>query len=77
MHGASLSSLVHNSKGFGSCLLVVQDANNAIFGALITETFKISEKDKYYGNGTIGVWSFNTGQLKVMFIYNCIILSLV
>jgi hypothetical protein len=65
MHGASLSSLVHKSKGSSASLLVVQDAQGAVFGALITESLKVSEKDKYYGNGTIGVWSFNTGQLKV------------
>ena len=36
-----------------------------MFGALITEQLKMGEREKYYGNGTIGVWSFATGALKV------------
>ena len=31
---------------------------------LITEYLKINEKEKYYGNGTIGVWSFASGALR-------------
>jgi hypothetical protein len=65
MHGASLSSLLHNAKSYATTLLVVKDQQGVVFGALITETLKLHEKDKFYGNGNIGVWSFATGSLKV------------
>jgi len=35
-----------------------------VFGGLITEQIKFHDRDKYYGNGTMGVWSFNTGEAK-------------
>jgi 2-succinyl-5-enolpyruvyl-6-hydroxy-3-cyclohexene-1-carboxylate synthase len=66
VNGASLSTLLHNARGHSHLLLVVRDHGGAIFGALITESLKIFEKEKYYGNGTIGVWSFVTGSLKVI-----------
>jgi hypothetical protein len=48
--------------------LVVKDTKGAVFGALITEHLKIGEKEKYYGNGTIAVWSFATGSLQVIIV---------
>jgi hypothetical protein len=46
---------------------VLKDSGGAVFGALITESIKIHEKEKYYGNGTIAVWSFQSGTLKVQY----------
>jgi len=60
-----VNTLVHKAKAHSSTLLVVQDAQGAVFGALITEHLKMGEKEKYYGNGTIAVWSFVSGQLQV------------
>ena len=66
--GANVNTLVHKAKAHSSTLLVVKDTNGAVFGALITEQLKMGEKEKYYGNGTIAVWSFVTGELKVRFL---------
>lgn len=65
MDGANVTTLVNKAKSNSTTLLVVQDTNGAVFGALITEQLKMGEKEKYYGNGTIAVWSFATGELKV------------
>ena len=65
--GANVNTLVHKAKAHSSTLLVVKDTNGAVFGALITEQLKMGEREKYYGNGTIAVWSFVTGELKVRF----------
>lgn len=59
LHGASLATLLHKAQGHSNTLLVVQDSRGAIFGALVTDSMKVAERDKYYGNGTMGVWSFN------------------
>lgn len=56
--------MVQKAEGVSNSLLVIRDSCGAIFGALVTEQLKISEKDKYYGNGTIGVWSFASGTLQ-------------
>eukprot|EP01034_Spumella_vulgaris_P021734 gene21734-27787_t len=63
IHGASLSTMLNRAQGVPNSLLVVRDSNGAVFGALISEYLKINEKEKYYGNGTIGVWSFASGAL--------------
>jgi hypothetical protein len=65
IHGSSLSTLLFKAQNYNNTLLVVKDSKGAIFGALITEPMKFAERDKYYGNGTIGVWSFASGSLKV------------
>lgn len=62
-----MPTLVNKAKSSSTTLLVVQDSHGAVFGALITEQLKIGEKEKYYGNGTIVVWSFVSGELKVKF----------
>eukprot|EP01038_Epipyxis_sp_PR26KG_P013889 gene13889-18626_t len=62
IHGASLATMLHNAKSIPNSLLVIRDQHDSIFGALITEQIKIG--DKYYGNGGICVWSFNSGSLK-------------
>jgi hypothetical protein len=58
VHGSSLSTLLRKAAGHTVTLLVIQDSNGAVFGALLTEQLRQGERDKYYGNGTIGVWSF-------------------
>ena len=63
--GANVGTLVNKAKSHSNTLLVVKDSNGSVFGALITEQLKMGEREKYYGNGTIGVWSFATGALKV------------
>lgn len=63
--GANVNTLVHKAKAHSSTLLVVKDSNGAVFGALITEHLKMGEKEKYYGNGTMAVWSFVSGSLQV------------
>jgi hypothetical protein len=68
-HGASASTLIHKSKGHPCTLLVIKDSYDCVFGGLITEQIKFHDRDKYYGNGTMGVWSFNTGEAKVA--YEC------
>lgn len=65
LHGASLSTLVHRSKGYSSCILVVRDNGGGIFGALLADELKPLDRDKYYGNGSNAVWSFSSGSLKV------------
>lgn len=70
MHGANVGTLINNAKSCSNTLLVVKDSQGAVFGALITEQLKAGEREKYYGNGTIGVWSFQTGSLKVLFDNN-------
>jgi hypothetical protein len=60
VHGAALSTLINKAHGVATTLLIVEDRRGAIFGALITEALRFGDRDKYYGNGTIGVWSFNT-----------------
>eukprot|EP01039_Chlorochromonas_danica_P002562 gene2562-2804_t len=64
LHGSSVSTLLHRARQHSATLLVIQDSKGAIFGALITESLRMAERDKYYGNGTIGVWSFNSGAIK-------------
>ena len=65
MDGANIPTLVNKAKGSTTFLLVVKDSAGAVFGALITESLKMGEKEKYYGNGTTAVWSFQSGELKV------------
>lgn len=69
LHGASLTTLLHKAQPYNNTLLVVKDSKGAVFGALITEQMKFAERDKYYGNGTIGVWSFSSGALKVNYVF--------
>lgn len=56
--------MVQKAEGVPNSLLVIRDSRGAVFGALVTEQMRLSEKDKYYGNGTIGVWSFASGTLQ-------------
>jgi hypothetical protein len=56
---------VSKAKSHQNTLIVVQDSNKALFGVVMTEHIKISESEKYYGNGTIAVWSFARGKLEV------------
>ena len=67
MDGANVTTLVNKAKNNSTNLLVVQDSRGAVFGALITEQMKMGEREKYYGNGTMAVWSFVSGELKVSF----------
>ena len=61
--------MIDKSKGHPCTLLVIKDSYDCVFGGLITEQIKFHDRDKYYGNGTMGVWSFNTGEAKVA--YGC------
>ncbi len=65
IHGASLTTLINRAQSLPNTLLVVRDSKGGVFGALISEYLRLGEKEKYYGNGTIGVWSFVSGTLKV------------
>lgn len=64
LDGASLSTLQARAKNHPHTLLVVQDSQGAIFGALLTEALRVAERDKYYGNGTMGVWSLASGVMR-------------
>ncbi len=44
---------------------MIRDTKGGVFGALVPERLKTSEREKYYGNGTVGVWSFVSGTIKV------------
>lgn len=68
-----MGTMLHRAAGYSATLLVLQDEHGAVFGALITEALKIEEKEKYYGNGTIGVWSFVTGSLQVSICVRCLL----
>jgi hypothetical protein len=63
--GSSLSTLMRRARKIDTSLLVVKDAKGSVFGALVPEAMKEGEKDKYYGNGTVAVWSFNSGVARV------------
>lgn len=65
LHGASTITLAHRAKGHDLMLLVIKDSNGAIFGAVITEQICLSERDRYYGNGTMCVWTFRSGSVRV------------
>jgi hypothetical protein len=65
LHGASLRTMLTQAQSYNNTLLVIQDSKGGIFGAFITDVLKFAERDKYYGNGTVGVWSFSSGSLKV------------
>jgi hypothetical protein len=64
LHGSSILTLLHRARGLNPVLLVLQDALGGIFGALLTEPLRSNEKDKYYGHGTMGVWTFSTGSIQ-------------
>lgn len=64
IHGANISTLINKAHGIANSLLVIRDSEGGVFGALLTDYLKIGEKEKYYGNGTIGVWSFVSGTFK-------------
>lgn len=64
LHGANLNTLLSKAKSHPHTLLVIQDRNGAIFGALLTDYLRTGERDKYYGNGTSGVWTFVSGSVK-------------
>jgi hypothetical protein len=43
------------------------DSAGVVFGALITENIRIdNDGEKYYGNGLMTVWSFESGVIVVM-----------
>ena len=64
--GSDIGTLIRRSKACTSgSLLVVKDAQGVLFGALMTEPLK-NEGDKYYGNGTLQVWSFSSGVFQVL-----------
>lgn len=64
LHGANTMTLLHRAGGHNATLLVIQDSRGGIFGVLLTEALRTAERDKYYGNGTMGVWSFCSGTIK-------------
>jgi hypothetical protein len=63
--GTNLSTLVSKGRGHSTSLLVVRDAEGAVFGALITDQLKMGERERYYGHGTTAVWTFRGGALQV------------
>jgi hypothetical protein len=63
--GTNVSTLVSKGRGHSTSLLVVRDAEGAVFGALITDQLKMGERERYYGHGTTAVWTFRGGALQV------------
>jgi hypothetical protein len=45
-------------------MLIVKDSGGAVFGVILTQPLQFNE-DKYYGNGTICVFSFNSGYFQL------------
>ena len=61
--GASIDTLVRKAKAKDTevSLLIIQDTNRVVFGALVTDKIKFDQQDNYYGNGMMCVFTFVTG----------------
>ncbi|KAI8890550.1 TLD-domain-containing protein, partial [Backusella circina FSU 941] len=53
-HGASLSTLYRNCANQGPCLLAIQNTEDEVFGAYLSEGFQ--PQQSYYGNGECFLW---------------------
>lgn len=64
-HGASLNTLYNRSlQKEGPCLLVIQDSNDEIFGAYLSEGIHVSSS--CYGTGESFLWKWNKSTNLVM-----------
>jgi hypothetical protein len=59
IHGASLHTLYSQAQKYANMILIVQEntSRRALFGAVITDSLKVGERDKYYGNGSMALFS--------------------
>ena len=64
--GASISTLVRKCKGINRSILVIQDTEGVVFGCILCDDeWKVSYDQKYYGSGTVRVFTFKSGKPEV------------
>jgi len=61
-HGNSLRTMYRNACEFGATLLLVKDATQTVFGAFVSEPWRVTKK--YYGTGESFLFTFKTGTLR-------------
>ncbi|CAG8703272.1 8938_t:CDS:2, partial [Cetraspora pellucida] len=63
--GTSMATMYHKVKGKGPLVLVIKDTDEQVFGAFVTEPFKIHPS--YYGTGECFLWKHvgDSSQLTV------------
>lgn len=61
-HGNSLRMMYRNACEFGVTLLLIKDAAKTVFGAFVSEPWRVTKR--YYGTGESFLFTFKTGTLR-------------